>query len=199
MNAHDISSEPSVEDGRGSGARRGWFVALGCVAVLLVALAVACGSRPSSSPTAPTSAITTSLVPGVSASIPPAWNIQPSSGTSSAVVSNVSTLSSMDDPAAAQESAFHLRVMAGSNSANLSLDNWFESQFPNGFDGPIWSRSNITVDGRPALAVEVSASGRRRLVFIADGSNIVEVSYPLTNQTFIGHYEAILNSLRLAR
>lgn len=161
---------------------------------------LACGSRSNYNPASPSSTASdtrTDIVQDVSLSVPSTWTIQRNS-PQQAVVSNVGLVSDME-AAASNEAVFRVRTLSGVNPEQRAIDQWFTNYYRSGFDGPIRSKSGVSIDGLPALSVDVSASGEWHLTYIATGADVIVVSYSTADQRFLSQYQAILQSLKIVR
>jgi hypothetical protein len=136
---------------------------------------------------------------GVTISHPPSWNVQPNSPSTILNISNVENLSPESDAALAAESLFQLRLIPNANSMGLSAPDWFDHFFVRGFPVQILSRSNVLINGRSAVRIEVSEIGRTVHYYVPLGTDVIEISYSLFNPAFIGQYESMLNSIQFNR
>lgn len=128
---------------------------------------------------------------------PPGWDLLTGSDPDVLNISNVKTLSPESDAALAAESLFQLRLIRNANAAAFSsASTWFDKYFANGFAVPVLSRSNMLVNGRSAVRIEVSEIGRTAHFYVLVGQDVMEISYGLFNSTFVPQYESMLRTLQ---
>ena len=171
--------------------RKYWLAIAGIAAIGFVAL------RGGSHSTAPLSLLTSAasqVVTGMSITVPSNWTVQ-SLGAQDVLVSNVAQLSSME-AGATGEASVRIRRLEMANPQRLPLQQWFDSYYRNGFDGPIESRVTTSVDGHPALVVDVQASGRYRLTYVSKDADVYLLSFSTLDQRFLVDYDVLLKSVR---
>jgi hypothetical protein len=163
---------------------------------LTLAGGVACHQ---SSSTAPTASQAANLqVMGLSVAQPSSWSTQVSGSPTTVNISNVSVLSDVASSSASGEALFQLEQLQGANAARMPIEQWFDSYFRNTSDGFV-SRSSAIVGGRPAVRIETSGIGRWAHVFVATGSDVIEISFEVSKTAFAGQYEAMLASIKFAQ
>lgn len=190
------ASNGPIEEGRIPWSRRRWFATCGATVVVLLLVGIGCGRRPTANPTAPSEAVNTTVIPGVAVTLPPAWNIQPGSEPTAATISNVRELSTLSDHALQAEAQIGILILQSANPRGLSIEDWFNDYFANGFSSDVLDKKIITVAGRRAVRIEIYEIGRRVHIYVPKGSDVVEVTYGLYAPSFVSAYEAIVGSMQ---
>lgn len=128
---------------------------------------------------------------------PPDWATRPE--VEAVGFSNVQEPGPPDEVTLATQSFFHVRVLPQANPQLLQVDQWFDQYFSEGFPVEPLARTNIPVDGRPAVRIETSEIGRRVHVYVPVGPDVFVISYGLDAPQFVGEYETMLQSIDFAQ
>jgi cell wall-associated NlpC family hydrolase len=132
---------------------------------------------------------------GVTVNHPPTWLARTMTDTDVLNISNVETASELDEVNLSSESLFHIGRRRNLNPSALPIDQWLDAFLA---DDPTWepdTRMSRTIGGRPAVRVEVSALGRAVRLFVADGRDVIELSF-IQNSNFDAMYEQMLTTVR---
>lgn len=183
----------------GAARRRGWFVPLSVGVAVLLVLAVSCSKQATPGPTSPTSPTTstnTTVMPGVTVTMPPGWMMQSGSGQGAVTLSNVRESGPLSDRTLQSEALLGIFTLENSNPSGLVIEDWFNQRFAGGFSSELLDKKTISVAGRTAVRIEVVEIGRRVHVYVPKGSDVIEITYGLYAPTFVDSYEAIVRSLQ---
>ena len=132
---------------------------------------------------------------GITLNYPGDWVVLRQS-LSSATFSNVSEFSS--DLVSEIEAFFHIQVRLGANPQELPIDPWYNETLAANEPSPAISRTNIQINGRPAVKIEAAEVGTFFHIFVPRNPDVVEIVYPKFTPAFTGIYENMLASLRFA-
>lgn len=129
----------------------------------------------------------------ISLKYPPDWTFREEDGK--ATFSNVEVLGPLDDIALQTQSSFEVRLLSQSNPGGLSITQWFDEYFSQGFAVDPLSKTFVSINQRPAVQLETSEIGRRLHVYILHGADVIEIAYGVFAPTFTSTYEQMLRTL----
>lgn len=127
--------------------------------------------------------------------VPANWYIE--SRYDTLVLRNVIAPSLLSEETLQTESFFKIERLLEINKGLLPIEQWFNEKFSYRLSSEILDEYPLVINGHDAYHVEISGiPGRRAMVYIDDGANVLLISYGLHTPYFIDDYEAILNSVR---
>ena len=128
---------------------------------------------------------------GVSVATPSQW-IERRDENGVVILSNIVTPSPLTDVALQTESSFELRLLTRANPDSLSISEWFDQFFEEGFSVDPLSRQTVAVCGRDGVEIETLEIGRRIHIYIPRGFDVIEISYGLFASAFVDEYRTMV-------
>ena len=134
---------------------------------------------------------------GITIDTPPAWYA--ASKQNAVAFSNVQETGDVSETTLQTESFFQVSVRPNDNPLRLPVAQWFSDSMRPLIADQLYSEMPLSIDGYDAVEVDISAvGGRRRYIYVARGTDVIEITFGLYAPKFIDAYLAMLNSLRLA-
>ena len=132
---------------------------------------------------------------------PDAWFVMNGPRPTQVIFSNVKQFSpinsSFDSGGFENEASFMVDVLIDSNKEAHSLTQWYEKA-SNLLADKI-SKDQVSVGGREAIKLEPTNIETRQFYYVAEGRNIIEISFPLHQPKFSSYYSQILSTFKLTR
>jgi hypothetical protein len=146
---------------------------------------------------------TTTATGGITVSYPPDWSSQQDGQRT--VITNAPDFSQVTLENFTTFSFFAISVLGApsgspspgpANPDQLPITKWFKQYFAQGFASPLVSKSTIHVAGRDAIRITgLEIGGNESHVYVPNGSDVIEIVFPLSSPQFNGTYEEILSSI----
>ena len=105
----------------------------------------------------------------------------------------------ISDESLANESYFGINIRKDDNPNKQDVEDWYNNNLKGNTSNEPRSKIITTIEGFPAIKIEVIEIKYFAHIFIARGANILEIIYPVSQPKFTNIYEQILSTFKFIR